>query len=74
MDKELNLSPRLGLPVHGIIGYDLFRDFVVEVNYTSKYLKLHSPKLYRSKKTPAHKHFPCILFITKVTVAQPHND
>ena len=58
MDKELNLSPRLGLPVHGIIGYDLFRDFVVEVNYTSKYLKLHSPKLYRSKTNASAQTLP----------------
>ena len=30
LDKEMNFSPSLGIPVHGIIGYDLFRDFVVE--------------------------------------------
>lgn len=50
MDRELNLSPKLGLPVHGIIGYDLFRDFVVEINYTSQYLKLHKPDTYQIKK------------------------
>lgn len=51
MDSEMNLSPRLGMPVHGIIGYDLFRDFVVEVNYSSEYLKLHAPGVYRPKKS-----------------------
>lgn len=50
MDRDINLSPRLGLPVHGIIGYDLFRDFVVEINYTSQYLKLHKPGTYQIKK------------------------
>ncbi|RTE52641.1 PDZ domain-containing protein [Arenibacter aquaticus] len=50
MDRDINLSPRLGLPVHGIIGYDLFRDFVVEINYTSQYLKLHKPDTYQTKK------------------------
>ena len=50
MDRELNLSPKLGLPVHGIIGYDLFRDFVVEINYTSQYLKLHKPDTYQIRK------------------------
>ncbi len=51
MDRAINLSPRLGLPVHGIIGYDLFRDFVVEINYTSKYLKLYKPDTYQIKKS-----------------------
>ena len=50
MDEALNFSPALGVPVHGIIGYDLFRDFVVEINYSNKYLKLHNPKFYKPKR------------------------
>lgn len=42
MDRELNLSPKLGFPVHGIIGYDLFRDFVAEINYASPNLNCTS--------------------------------
>ena len=68
MDKELNLSPRLGLPVHGIIGYDLFRDFVVEVNYTSKYLKLHSPKLFKSKQKARTQTLPLNIVQNKAYV------
>ncbi len=49
-DSSLNFAPRLGVPIHGIIGYDLLKDFVVEINYTNKYLKLHDPESYRSKK------------------------
>ncbi|MBT8305235.1 MAG: aspartyl protease family protein [Bacteroidia bacterium] len=48
-DTSMDFAPRLGIPVHGIIGYDLFKDFVVEINYTSKFIKLHDPKKYRSK-------------------------
>ncbi len=50
MDKDLNLSPSLGTPVHGIIGYDIFKDFVVEVNYATSVLKLYRPDAY-----PYHK-------------------
>ncbi|TKD56558.1 PDZ domain-containing protein [Flavobacterium sp. ASW18X] len=46
MDKDLNLSPSLGTPVHGIIGYDIFKDFVVEVNYAASVLKLYRPNTY----------------------------
>ena len=68
MDRELNLSPRLGIPVHGIIGYDLFRDFVVEVNYTSKYLKLHSPNLYRTQKNARTQILPLHIVKNKAYV------
>lgn len=49
-DEDINFAPRLGIPIHGIIGYDLFRDFIIELNYGSKYLKLHNPKNYNYKK------------------------
>lgn len=35
-DHQISLSNRLGFPVHGIIGYDFFKDFVVEFNYIKK--------------------------------------
>ena len=49
-DSSINFTPRLGVDVHGIIGFDLFKDFVVEINYSSKYLKLHKPDSYVYKK------------------------
>lgn len=49
-DQDINFTPRLGVPVHGIIGYDIFKNFVVEINYRSKYLKLHRQDAYKYKK------------------------
>ncbi|WP_246019962.1 aspartyl protease family protein [Muriicola soli] len=46
LDKDINFSPSLGIPVHGIIGFDLFRDFIVEVNYGRKSIKFHNPEYY----------------------------
>lgn len=48
-DANLNFGPRLGIPVHGILGFDLFRDLVVEINYSNKYIKITEPKTYRYK-------------------------
>ncbi|MGC1203446.1 MAG: aspartyl protease family protein [Flavobacteriaceae bacterium] len=45
-DANLNFAPRLGIPVHGIIGYDLFKDFVVEINYSHKFIRLSEPYSY----------------------------
>lgn len=49
-DSSINFTPRLGIPVHGIIGFDLFRDFTVEINYSSKYLRLHKPETFVYRK------------------------
>lgn len=48
-DASLNFAPRLGVSVHGIMGYDLFKDFIVEVNYSSKYIKITNPQDYQYK-------------------------
>jgi len=49
-DKEINFSPRLGIPIHGILGYDLFKDFVVEINYQTKMIQLYNPAIYKKRK------------------------
>lgn len=49
-DKNLNFTPRLGVPIHGIIGFSLFKSFITEINYASKYIKLHRPDSYKYKK------------------------
>lgn len=54
-DQDINFSPRLGVPVHGIIGYDLFKDFIVEVNYSRRFLRLHDPEKFKKKLRKYHR-------------------
>ncbi len=49
-DKSLNLSTRMGIPVHGIIGYEFFKNLVVKTNYTSKKLTFYNPITYQAEK------------------------
>lgn len=49
-NADLDLSPRLGIPIHGIIGFDLFRDLVVQINYSTQRLKLTEPEAYTAKR------------------------
>ncbi len=49
-DNSINFTPILGVPVHGIIGYDLLKDFIVEINYRRQFIKLHNPQTYKYKK------------------------
>lgn len=47
VDSDINFSPQLGIPVHGIIGYDLLKNFIVEVKYNRKKLRFYDPQQYR---------------------------
>ncbi|KGL63613.1 aspartyl protease family protein [Polaribacter sp. Hel1_85] len=45
-----DLSSKMGTTIHGIIGYNLLKDFIVEVNYKSKKINFYNPKTYKYKK------------------------
>lgn len=46
-DSSINFAPKLGVPIHGIIGFDLFKDFVVNINYRSQFIRLTNPSQYK---------------------------
>lgn len=48
-NENINFAPRLGIAIHGIVGYDLFKDLIVEINYSSKYIKLSEPEKFKYK-------------------------
>ncbi|MDR9456527.1 MAG: aspartyl protease family protein [Salegentibacter sp.] len=51
VDEELiGLSNRLGIELNGILGYDFFRDFIVNFNYRRKFIKVYAPEIYNYKK------------------------
>jgi hypothetical protein len=49
-NESINFAPRLGIPIHGIVGYDLFKDLVIEINYSNKFIRLTQPEKFRYKK------------------------
>lgn len=65
LDKDLNFSTSLGIPVHGIIGYDVFDSFIVDVNYTSGYIKLYNKNTYSKKKLAKHQELPLAVYNKK---------
>ncbi|MEN8776187.1 MAG: PDZ domain-containing protein [Polaribacter sp.] len=40
----------MGTTIHGIIGYNLLRNFVVKINYRTKRIHFYNPKKYQIKK------------------------
>ncbi|SFA86274.1 Aspartyl protease [Flavobacterium swingsii] len=41
LDQEINFSSQLGIPVHGIIGYEFFKNHFIEINYSRKRLNIY---------------------------------
>jgi hypothetical protein len=48
-DGALNFSARLGYPVHGIIGNDFLKDFVVEVNNVREQIRFYFPEHHKMR-------------------------
>ncbi|WP_171817173.1 aspartyl protease family protein [Winogradskyella sp. PG-2] len=67
-DKTINFTPRLGILVHGIIGYDVFKNFVVEINYNAKYIRLHKPEYFKPKTSKKCKTLPLNLYRGKAYI------
>ncbi len=47
IDENFQISHILGIPVHGLIGFNLFKDYVVEIDYLNEKLTLHKPEYYK---------------------------
>jgi predicted aspartyl protease len=60
----LQLSEYLGIPVHGIFGYELFQRFVVNIDFSSKNINLTEPDFYKEKKRFGTK-YPMVVTQTK---------
>lgn len=47
IDENFQISHMLGIPVHGLIGFNLFRDYIVEIDYLNEQLTLFKPEYYK---------------------------
>lgn len=63
-DEDINFSPRLGVAVNGIIGYDFFENFIVEINYSRKFLRVHDPQRF-SKRLKGYEELPLQFYRNK---------
>lgn len=55
-DSEIDLSPKIDIEVHGVLGVEFLKNFVTHMDYRNNYLKVYKdfeqlqPKLRKSKK------------------------
>lgn len=45
-DTTLNFSPRMGIPVNGILGNSFFRNFIVKIDYSANRIIIYDPDKY----------------------------
>ncbi len=57
-DELFDLSAKMGKDIHGIIGGDLFRDFVVKINYGTEKLTFYNPDFYDVSNCRGCETFP----------------
>ncbi len=47
IDENFQISHMLGIPVHGLIGFNLFKDYIVEIDYINEQITLNRPEYYK---------------------------
>jgi hypothetical protein len=47
IDENFQISHILGIPVHGLIGFNLFKDYIVKIDYQEEKLTLYKPEYYK---------------------------
>lgn len=49
LDENFQISQILGMPVHGLIGFNLFKHYIIKVDYNSKKIRLYKPQFFEYK-------------------------
>ncbi len=50
INENFQISHILGIPVHGMIGFNLFKDYVVKIDYSEHKITLIKPEFYTYKE------------------------
>ncbi|MGI9532696.1 PDZ domain-containing protein [Lutimonas sp.] len=64
-DDLFDLSAKMGMDIHGIIGGDLFRDFVIKINYGSQKITFYNPDTYDPPSCKGCETFPLDFYNSK---------
>lgn len=65
MDDKFDLSAKMGKTIHGVIGYDILKNLIVEVDYRKKKMRFHDKDQYKWKKCRKCEVFPLTIYRNK---------
>ena len=49
LDENFQISQILGMPVHGLIGFNLFKHYIIKVDYRNEKIRLYKPQFFEYK-------------------------
>lgn len=61
INENFQISHILGIPVHGLIGFNLFKDYVVKIDYTDHRITLTKPEFFTYREKQRDIVLPLIL-------------
>lgn len=66
LDQNINFSTQIGIPIHGIIGNEFFKNHFVEINYQTKKIKIHKDfNHFSAKKLKKYEQIPISIELGK---------
>lgn len=64
LNEDFNFSDHIGIPVNGIMGYQFFKNHLVEINYLTRKITVYNPS-YVPKKLRSYQEIPLSLELNK---------
>lgn len=58
LEDKFDLSSKMGVTIHGIIGYNLFRHVIVKIDYNKRKLVFYNPKYFEPEECRKCQTFP----------------
>lgn len=49
LDENFQISQILGMPVHGLIGFSMFRHYIISIDYQNERIRLYNPQYFEYK-------------------------
>lgn len=65
LKDAFDISAKMGITIHGIIGYDLLKDVIVKINYVNKRIDFYNPKTYNLNVCNKCESFPLQFYRNK---------
>jgi len=58
LDQEFNISSHVGIPVNGVIGYHLFKNHPVSIDYSSEKITIYNDRELLKRRTKKFRELP----------------
>ena len=65
LDDFFSLSSKMGITIHGIIGYNLIKDFILKINYKTKKIDFYNPNTFTYPKCRKCQEMPLEFYRNK---------